>query len=218
MIQKYGAHIIAVSLVWIVIFSVVQGVRSLDGYIKTERYEKEQLAQAISSIQASLAVTQEDLSALKTELGISQSSLEEAKLTNSKLSSAVEDERKMRLQSETTFQKQVQEVANRGDVAIIVKEWRPRIALVTCTWEAGVRSTGSGLLLGATDGIYKIQTNRHVVIHDRYGNPEACTVRLPGDETVAAYDLKLHASLDSATLSVKAPTKIMMTLASSIVP
>lgn len=218
MIKKYGAHIIALSVVWIVIFSVVQGVRSLDAYIKTERYEKQQLAQAISSIQASIALTQEDLSALKTELGVSQSSLEETKLVNSRLSIAVDDERKMRLQSETTLKKQVQEVAKRGDVATVVKQWRPRIAQVKCTWVQGQKTTGSGLLIGKIDGTYKIQTNHHVVNDESLGSPESCTVRLPGDELVSANNLKSHASLDIATLSINTPSSIMATLSSSITP
>lgn len=216
MIKKYGAHIIALSLVWIVIFSVVQGVRSLDSYIKTERHEKAQLAQAISSIQASLAVTQEDLAALQTELGVSQSSLEEAKLVNSRLSTAVEDERKMRLQSETNLKKQVQEVAKRGDVATIVKEWRPRIAQVKCTWVQGQKTTGSGLLIGKIDGTHKVQTNNHVVHDESLGSPESCTVRLPGDEVVSANHLKSHGSLDIATLSINEPSTLMATLAANI--
>lgn len=119
------------------------------------------------------------------------------------------------------------------DLASIVKEWRPRIAHVSCEWRyvddgvAYLWDSGSGLLANVTDtkagNLMVILTNRHVLQPiENKDTPYSCDISLPDVtsplkviDTGALYSFRWSSQgLDYGDIVLYYPTDYMKNLAS----
>ncbi len=83
---------------------------------------------------------------------------------------------------------QVPKPAPTNSLTSIIKTWRPRIALVDCSYKYDIETTGSGLLVGNF-----IDTNTHVFKYKGVLVPLACQISLPDRDVV--YDADVSGSV-----------------------
>jgi len=83
-------------------------------------------------------------------------------------------------------QKVISEQQKNKDLSLLIKEWRPRIAKLTCSWNLStgpIIGFGSGLLI--MDGV--VATNQHVVtfeIGNRTYKPSSCNISFPENSEI----------------------------------
>jgi len=220
------ASVVSVFALLLVIGTVVRGYSYITKLITIKQMQEESVTSTINSLSHSLAAVQKDLEVVQQKLGMSLESLEDAKKVNAELSKSLQEERTLSVQRESKLRAELTNeveakvaTVKTASVSSVIKEWRPRIAAVSCTWKDGRRASGSGLLLGKTDAGYRVQTNRHVVYDEESQEaPVSCRVQLPDDEPVSASDLKVNLSQDSdsAAILIEGPTAKMQQYALSV--
>lgn len=173
---------------------------------KTDGFEKDQQIQNLISIQQreinSLA---DDISELRSELGVSrkksaEQTIElEKKLLEEQIKRAQTETQRI---AETAATKQKLTELEKGviesktyDIAKIIAEWRPNIAYVSCDWKNSDGSvyqtqTGSGILTNKQNGYPAVVTNTHVILDQDGVPPAVCRLQFPdyGKTTVVSAD------------------------------
>lgn len=120
----------------------------------------------------------------------------------------------------------------------VIKNWRPRIAKITCTWaytDTGIvyqKASGSGLVFndssdrGAKSSGVWVMTNSHVLLVDGKYSPDICSITLPGESTVFYTDKTITASgspygawislgIDLGEIEIRKPTQHVVDLLAS---
>jgi len=111
------------------------------------------------------------------------------------------------------------------DLPSIIKEWRPRVAHVSCEWhysdtgQTYLKQAGSGLALKTEDGIV-ILTNAHVISEQEKYSPWICNIKLPeGYNTFSAlygtgvFNMSYY-GLDWGTIKINQPDEYITNLTS----
>ncbi len=171
---------------------------------KTENILKEQKIQELLSIhQKEIASLADDISGLRSELGITKKKSAEQ---TTELTKKLLEEQLKRAQAEaqriteseatkmklTELEKGVTE-AKTYDIAKIISEWRPRIAYISCDWKNNNGSvyqtqTGSGILTKEKSGYPAVVTNTHVVLDENGVPPAVCRLQFPDYQKTTTID------------------------------
>jgi hypothetical protein len=71
--------------------------------------------------------------------------------------------------------------SSKKDLATIIKEWEPTVALVSCFWNMypALNDQGSGFLFALTNQSNAVMTNKHVFYDSRYGGADSCNIVFP---------------------------------------
>lgn len=115
------------------------------------------------------------------------SDVETLKQANSDLFLSNEQIRKDAEKKITALQSQVTSTQSGLDLSAIIKDWRPFIAKVTCSWHSvteGYTATGSGLLFKtAARPFAHLVTNKHVVTY-KDNKMQECKITFPDTKDV----------------------------------
>lgn len=106
------------------------------------------------------------------------------------------------------------------DLSSIISNWRPRVALIKCTWRfssgAVASGSGSGVLFSGSGSGVQVITNGHVVAYQGY-LPSQCTIKFPDDaiaHTVTSDNIKLASGgVDAAFITISNPSQYVRSLA-----
>ncbi len=162
---------------------------------KIDSLNREQRVQSLISIQErQISVLTDDISELRSELGITRKKAVEE---TTELAQKLSEEQKKRDRAEaqrnaeaeatklkiTELEKGVSE-AKTYDTSKIIAEWRPRIAYISCDWKNNNGSvyqtqTGSGILAKEPGGYPAVVTNTHVILNENNAPPSLCRIQFP---------------------------------------
>lgn len=132
------------------------------------------------------SVVQNDV-ALLEKIEILSEDLETLKKANAELFFSSEQIRKDAEKKITALQSQVTSTQSGLDLSSIIKDWRPFIAKIKCSWygaTTGYTTTGSGLLFKTDSKPYAhLVTNKHVVVYKDQKSKE-CKITFPDTKDV----------------------------------
>jgi len=112
------------------------------------------------------------------------------------------------------------------DLPSIIKEWRPRVAHISCEWRYSdmiktyLKKAGSGLALKTDEDGIIILTNAHVITDEGRYSPWICNIKLPEDNNIfsASYGTGAfktsYYDLDWGTIKISQPDEYITGLTS----
>lgn len=220
-----------------ILIAIIIGVVLVGGvsYVSVRQYQSYRAEKIEKEKQA-----QEKEIAFQAETKVRQKAIEEAQrkkdLEVEKLRQELEVLKKKEPQIvQQTIIKEVPAPKIINDLPTIIKQWRPKIAHITCEWrDISTSGSGSGILINTTDSkdglMLAILTNKHVIITGENYSPDLCDILLPDMDTAfrvidrempdgTLYTFRKSSSgLDWGLIRLEFPSDYMKTLASSGVP
>ncbi len=99
---------------------------------------------------------------------------------------------------------------------VIISQWRPRIASLTCAWEQDgetlLTKSGSGVSFGSGENKILIYTNNHVIWEEDFDQASQCSARFPGlgEEFTAAAIISRDVDPDLGLVELEVPPAVVV--------
>jgi len=185
----------------------------------------EQIQTMLLSHQKSIEKLEEEMDYFRldneSEVDEIKKKLEQEEIIRKAMESKREVENKISQQKISTLEKQFSEKTSAPNLSLIIKEWQPRIAYITCDFQMGnsplhYGTSGSGVVIKFDNEPIEILTNRHVLLSSAMYALNSCSIKLPNNNefSVSAKSVEVSASAyDWGVLIINNPNSNLTNLA-----